>query len=451
MGGTCAGELGGDEADGDEGAGGGGIQSGSEWVSSAVFLRLDRTIAVGPVALRLDVVDIRNPRGSMLNTPVITQALKNHGDRKPLRQSHGGKTAVIYCWHEFTRNVRFFMRHGLQPHPKVDYFIAQNMPEWSDDRTVEIQSKWIGRSRVIRIQRPNYSNDFGGYSACLHYLRSGAGDTRLTDYDFVMFLNSTMRGPFVPPAVDPANHHWAMCFTHKLTDQVGLVGSSINFHHGNPHVQSMAMAMDQRTLQLCLESERLYDDDRRLSRDFLIANHEIGISQVVLRAGYNLDCLIQVYAGVDWRKMDRTVRYKPNEFREYDLWAQNHYWGNTLHPYETVFFKTNREYAANSPLNALTYWMETAEYDELRLKSYNLVFDSSLQSKQSPGGGGDGEKMGTPLHALDDMYKDIDHPNYHQPQSLPGPWWAWVTGMSVVFLAAVGFLCLWLLTLRRRL
>lgn len=65
-----------------------------------------------------------------------------------------------------------------------------------------------------------------------------------------MWLNSSVRGPFLP-AYHPRDVHWTRAFVRKLTRDVKLVGATINcggayaLSAQQPHVQSYAVAMDQ--------------------------------------------------------------------------------------------------------------------------------------------------------------------------------------------------------------
>ena len=49
---------------------------------------------------------------------------------------------------------------------------------------------------------------------------------RYSHYSAFMFLNSGVRGPYVPSWVPPG-WQWTMAFTHKLQGDVGAVSSSI--------------------------------------------------------------------------------------------------------------------------------------------------------------------------------------------------------------------------------
>jgi hypothetical protein len=69
-------------------------------------------------------------------------------------------------------------------------------------------------------------------------------------FKYFVWLNSSVRGPFLP-AYHPASMHWTAAFVRKLRGDVKLVGSTINcggayaLSAQQPHIQSYAVAMDQ--------------------------------------------------------------------------------------------------------------------------------------------------------------------------------------------------------------
>jgi hypothetical protein len=274
---------------------------------------------------------------------------------RPLALRHGGATLVVYAFHVLDRNVRFFMRHGLVPDKKVDYMVVQNMPEWAAEREADVTSKWLGLSSVTWVKRPNVSQDIGAYSEAMRTAETGG-------YDYFVFVNSTMRGPFLPMYF---TEHWTRAFTAKLTDVVALVGSSINHYNGQPHVQSMAMAMDQRGLGVLRHAGVMLASNVSVRKPVLVKKHEIGGSKEIMARGYNLDCMLTAYRGMDWRK--RPIIIHPYEPRQGDLWGHRNYFGRTLNPYETVFMKTNRDYDPSfSDLNLLSGWWEQMEVMDVK-------------------------------------------------------------------------------------
>ena len=69
-------------------------------------------------------------------------------------------------------------------------------------------------------------------------------------FKYFVWLNSSVRGPFLP-AYHPAGLHWTTAFVRKLRGDVKLVGSTINcggayaLSAQQPHIQSYAVATDQ--------------------------------------------------------------------------------------------------------------------------------------------------------------------------------------------------------------
>jgi hypothetical protein len=263
----------------------------------------------------------------------------------PLNLTNNKRTAVIYVYHKMDRNVQFFMRHGLSD-PNAVYFIVENKPEWPDDHEVKKvrreKNQWF-------IQRPNVCNDFGGYSQALQLIN-------LDDYDYFAFINSTMRGPFLPQFVQRPNGHvsWTQCFSNLLNDTVALVGSSINnYKHQHPHVQSMAMVCDRRAIDIWQKHQVMMTGDiPHKPKNEMIHNHEIRGSTVLLQAGYNIDCLITAYRHIDWRQPQKNLR-------GCDLWSHKGVFGYTIHPLETVFVKVNRDYGpSTNQIEFFTRWYE---------------------------------------------------------------------------------------------
>lgn len=268
----------------------------------------------------------------------------------PLSLKHGGRTLVTYAFHEYNQNVRFFLRHGLAPNDKVDYTIVRNHVDWSGPVDAS-EPKELGSSLVKWIKRGNTANDFGAYSESLK-------QNDLDQYDYFVFVNSSVRGPFTQ---DGDTEHWSTKFTKKLNDSVAIVGSTINYMDGIPHVQSMIMALDQRGLQINMDAGVFLKEDRFVPKGTLIRQHEIQGSTNLLKVGYNMDCLVTAYQGKDWRRP--VQHFYPSIPVHYDLWGDQRYWGHNLHPMETVFFKTNRKYdSSNTIVPLMTEWYESKEW-----------------------------------------------------------------------------------------
>jgi hypothetical protein len=51
-------------------------------------------------------------------------------------------------------------------------------------------------------------------------------------YKYFIVLNSSLRGPFLPLSWPKSHLHWSEIFTSKLSDDIKLVGLSINCPDG---------------------------------------------------------------------------------------------------------------------------------------------------------------------------------------------------------------------------
>lgn len=264
------------------------------------------------------------------------------------------RTMVYFAFHRLDLNARFFLENGVTPSKdgSVDYTIIQNRPEWGKDaKSLKSNITLDNGCNVTWIQRPNISQDIGAYG-------EGVRATNVKDYEHFMFLNSSTRGPFIPTWYC-GDAHWTQFFSSRLNEKVAAVGSTINYEFGRPHVQSMSMCLDRRAVDLYLKHGILPEDRQEIEKSDLIENHEIGGSQLLLKNGLNIDCLLPLYQDVDWREPLPADSEIPRD----DIWWSNKYLGFDLHPYETIFFKSNRDSLTDqSIVNNMTRWaMEPQE------------------------------------------------------------------------------------------
>jgi hypothetical protein len=234
------------------------------------------------------------------------------------------------------------MKNGIVSDPNVDYCIIEN----TDVEPPSVHEQMFGDSKVYWVKRHNVSQCFGGYSESIRLLNE--------PYKYRFFINSTMRGPMLPP-YSLKTTHWTEYFTNKFSDSVAMVGASISM---NPkiHIQSMMMAVDQRALKILRDKNVFLKDDIAVEKSVLISQHEIRGTQVVLEAGLNIDCMITTFQGRDWRDQKRAHEF--DSHIKHDPWYIGAYYGFTLHPYETIFFKTNRkDILEKTPLDLLSYYI----------------------------------------------------------------------------------------------
>ena len=125
--------------------------------------------------------------------------------------------------------------------------------------------------------------------------------------------------------------HWSQLFTRFIDHTTKLVGLTINHEGllpgpGNTHVQSMMWCTDLIGVNLLI-SNRILRPRNDNSYEGTITLLEIGMSQVLIKHGYKI---------MSFGMLD-LIDKQHGDYHRNGL-----YFGETLHPFETVFFKNNR-------------------------------------------------------------------------------------------------------------
>jgi hypothetical protein len=293
---------------------------------------------------------------------------------------------VVYHYYEkdasYRDNFLHFLIFGLQE--ENDYVAII-----SGEHTLEL-SEFPNIKYVFTDPK---KSDFGGYA---HLINSSFD---LRDYEFIFFINSSVRGPYLLPHTQPS---WTQVFLNQMDADVGMVGASIctlksDFRHsinyqkrygGSPpfsHVQTMAYVVRRAVLEAIIKSG-FYKEDRDNTKTLAIEDYEIHLSQLVLAQGWNLRCLLPELNQVDYRKPHANPNPSstvgdPNEVLGY--------FGRSIHPYEGVFVKTNRDLFSDSYLKRLAYSMFQGRGADFT-KSFNdsssiNKYLSDLKSESSDG------------------------------------------------------------------
>lgn len=196
----------------------------------------------------------------------------------------------------------------------------------------------------------NKNFDYGGYCTAIKNLGLWQ------QYDFYLFINSSVRGPFLPTY---CKHDWAKLFIEQFTDGVGIVGSAISitpsehsiskmYHekygslerndHLIAHVQTTCYALSRKVLGQLIQLG-FYDEDKKLNKDEAVRDYEMRLSQLILDMDLNLRCILPEYNQIDYRKVHEDVN---PDSREGDSGFSRSYFGRSAHPYESIFIKTSR-------------------------------------------------------------------------------------------------------------
>jgi len=238
------------------------------------------------------------------------------------------RVAILYIFHNYNEHVRFFLRHGIIKNPMYEYFFIY---QGSDDIAFPYPL----------LRRENIGYDFGGWSAQL--FATGADDKLVKDsFDYFIFVNSSITGPFLPTYCKQQLQEWPMLFINLLNNtDVLLSGITINcdkwIYQGDlpAHVQSMLFCVNNDTLQYLIEHEIFHPTKFITDKNQLICDCEVRMSDLIFQKGGNIACLMKIYQNVDFRNGKIPIKSG-------DPWYNNGMLGDSLHPYETIFFKNNR-------------------------------------------------------------------------------------------------------------
>ncbi|KAF8068311.1 UVR8 [Scenedesmus sp. PABB004] len=257
---------------------------------------------------------------------------------RPLHPGSARDHLLLYVFSptdpEFLENLRFFVSEAVARDTLADHVI---IVQTGDDLERVALPELPPHAKYV--YHANECYDWGTYG----WLLLSSGYVDVARYKFFFFVNSSVRGPFLP-AYARGRMHWMSAFTSRLSGSVKLVGSTISCEgsplHGqqrgrwrrNPHVQSYAVATDRAGLDLLIADRRVFACHR--DRWDTIFYSELGSSKAVLDAGFNLGCLMLRYQGVDWRdraNWDCNARLTPTSEYSCD--------GTSLDPLEVLFVK----------------------------------------------------------------------------------------------------------------
>ncbi len=227
----------------------------------------------------------------------------------------------------YKENLNYFIQNGI--YNDVDYYIIVN-----GSCTVNIPNK----PNLHVIYRENKGYDFGAWNYCINNILD-------KKYEYYVFLNSSVRGPYLDK-----NKNWLVEYLKLFnTRDVKLVGSSINilnyynhavaeiYKHNGPytHVQSMFFILNKEGFEFLKNIQffnKTYDNFNEV-----IIYKEIGMSQLILKNNWNINCILSKYRDYDYRKVKQN--FNPTGS---DPYLNNTYFGKTIKPHEVIFYKNNR-------------------------------------------------------------------------------------------------------------
>ncbi|KAF3928272.1 hypothetical protein AA313_de0208448 [Arthrobotrys entomopaga] len=275
-----------------------------------------------------------------------------HPHHRPERD----RPLILYVYRETLnarKNALFFINHGL--HDAADFVFILNGPN-TINQTIPIASN------IKIVHRKNECYDLGAYGEVL----TANDDELIRNYKKFIFLNASIRGPFMPTW---SRECWSDAYLAKVTPETKLVGMTFNCipKWGKRHVQSMILATDRAGLDALLpifstcfagHSEAVYG--------------ESNTTQAIFDAGYKVMAMMTAFSSEE--NYAQTCKNG-------DILKQDGYFGGNLHPYETIFQKANRNMGQDT-LAHLTEWTDKARYS-----SYEVCGKTRRELEEKPLGG----------------------------------------------------------------
>jgi hypothetical protein len=263
-------------------------------------------------------------------------------------------TVIVYHYYEkdskYRDNLIYFLSVGILD--EHDYYIVT-----AGRCTIELPEK----ENIFYIKTTNKNNDYGGYS---EFIKTAAH--KLQNYKFFIFVNSSVRGPFLPN-YSPSD--WTVPFVKKLSKDTHLVGSTINvlplhseyskilgkissYPPPFTHIQTTSYALTSEALNYLI-SIGFYDNDRVMSKDEVIAFYELRLSREIIKNGWNFSSIAPLYDDIDYR---RQKEFTENDSAvNGDVLFKKGFMGRTLNPYDLIFIKVNRDMLPIEELDSYTY------------------------------------------------------------------------------------------------
>lgn len=258
------------------------------------------------------------------------------------------RTAVFYNYFElndlYKDNFIFFLEICYKR--DVDFYISISGSRHDFDLPE--------RDNIKYILCENRNLDYGGHSASLNCI------DRIEEYDNFIFVNCSVRGPFLP---DHIGGDWTDTFTRHLTSDTHLVGTGISrvpensrllIHlpkgvYAPPYdaIQTTAFALSRPALQHLIASG-FFANATTWTKEETIALYEIRLSLEIRAQGWKTRCLLPTYGDGDGAALNLSARGgDPHQRRAF--------YSRTLSPQELIFVKTGRNMLSERELASHTY------------------------------------------------------------------------------------------------
>jgi lipopolysaccharide biosynthesis protein len=245
---------------------------------------------------------------------------------------------ILYAYYETldTRpNLEFFVSHALHAHAKFVFILNGETDAEALLPTNE--------SNIHYIKRNNTCFDLGAYAEVLKSNNSAL----IRQHKHFIMINASLRGPFIPFW---SRDCWSNAYLDKLTDEVKLVGMTMNCRGDLPrHVQSMILATDSLGLTALLTPDGIDNCPQDMNQAVYF---ETKLTSLIKANGYRVSVMMA---------MGNSYEGWVDDCAQGDVTVSGAYDGTNIHPYETMFVKTKRG-ADPKTLELLTKWHDGSNY-----------------------------------------------------------------------------------------
>ena len=235
------------------------------------------------------------------------------------------KFLILYAYFEnenSKRNLIYFLKYGVFDKEDYKYILISN-----SNITVEIPKF------VTLIQRENKGYDFGAWAIGLKEIINTKEN--LNSYDYFIFINSTVIGPFLPSYVSV---DWPFLFSEMIDDKVKLVGTTINCRF-KIHVQSMFFLTDKIGLSVLIDKGIFKDNDNDTKVD-VINKREIRMTHEIMNCGYQINCIFSLFRDSDYKS--DFLKSLGDVYLKNAIHGPNVVNAHDIDPLDVIFFKSNR-------------------------------------------------------------------------------------------------------------
>jgi len=224
----------------------------------------------------------------------------------------------------------------------IDYLFVIN-------GTISFMDKLQGikAANVDFISRENRGYDFGAYEYGLHTKASKT-------YDYYFFINSSSKGPFIPPYVNKTfDEIFISQFkndVHLVSPTIILLGNNLKFNDTSkltmsprsvyPICQSYMFVLDRCGMEI-LQKYDFFNTSNVLTH-LDACYKECLMSCLLLQEGANIGCLMPEYQNVDFRYITKQINDYQSLYPAVNPIEKNLMFNDSMHPYEVVFHKNNR-------------------------------------------------------------------------------------------------------------